>query len=130
MQELQRKIKIRITMGGRLFGIEFSSLIEDINQQIEMVLLTRKGEKTLDPEYGCGIWDYLDEGITTVPVLVGSIYKDVSRNVPAISIATVKITEINEDGSSINVRLEYTIKSSGERGFYERRIDRPSGNLE
>jgi len=130
LQELQRKIKIRITMGGRLFGIEFSSLIEDINQQIEMVLLTRKGEKTLDPEYGCGIWDYLDEGITTVPVLVGSIYKDVSRNVPAISIATVKITEINEDGSSINVRLEYTIKSSGERGFYERRIDRPSGNLE
>ncbi|GAB6075286.1 GPW/gp25 family protein [Desulfurobacterium crinifex] len=117
-------------MGGRLFGIEFSSLTEDINQQIEMVLLTRKGEKTLDPEYGCGIWDYLDEGITTVPVLVGSIYKDVSRNVPAISITTVKVTEINEDGSSINVRLGYTIKSSGERGFYEGRIDRPSRNLE
>ena len=117
-------------MDERLFGIEFSSLIEDINQQIEMVLLTRKGEKTLDPEYGCGIWDYLDEGITIVPVLVGSIYKDVNRNVPAISITTVKITEINEDGSSINVRLEYTIKSSGERGFYERRVNRPSENLE
>jgi phage baseplate assembly protein W len=117
-------------MDGRLFGIEFSSLTEDINQQIEMVLLTRKGEKALDPEYGCGIWDYLDKGIIVVPVLIGSIYKDVNRNVSAISVTDVKVSEISEEGSSLKVRLEYIIKSSGERGFYERSISRPPRNLE
>jgi len=122
--------KIRIIMGEKLFGIEFSEVIEDINQQIEMVLLTRKGEKVLDPQYGCGIWDYLDEGITIAPLLIGTIHKDVSRNVPSIRVTDVKLAQVGEDGSFVDIRLEYEVKSSGVRGFYEGRIYRPSGDME
>jgi phage baseplate assembly protein W len=117
-------------MGEKLFGAEFSEVIEDINQQIEMVLLTHKGEKVLDPQYGCGIWDFLDEGITVAPLLVGTIHKDVSRNVPSIRVLDVRLTEIGEDGSFVGIKLEYEVKSSGIRGFYEGRIRRPSGNME
>jgi len=117
-------------MGKKLFGIEFSEVIEDTNQQIEMVLLTRKGEKVLDPQYGCGIWDYLDKGLTIAPLLIGTIHKDVSINVPSIRVTDVKLVQLGEDGSYIDLRLEYEVKSSGARGYYERRIYRPSGNME
>ena len=117
-------------MGKKLFGTEFSEAIEDINQQIEMVLLTRKGEKALDPQYGCGIWDYLDEGITIAPLLIGTIHKDVSRNIPSIRVTDVKLVQLGEDGSFIDIRLEYEVKSSGVRGSYEGRIYRPSGDME
>jgi phage baseplate assembly protein W len=117
-------------MSKKLFGIEFSKVIEDINQQIEMVLLTRKGEKVLDPQYGCGIWDYLDEGITVVPLLIGIIHKDISRNIPSIRVTNIKLVQLGDDGSFIDIKLEYEVKSSGVRSFYEGRIYRPSGNME
>lgn len=121
--------KIKTIMGEKLFGIEFSEFLEDINQQIEMVLLTRKGEKILDLQYGCGIWDYLDEGLTIAPLLIGTIHKDVSRNVPSIRVTDVKLVQVGEDGSFVDIKLEYEVKSSRVRGSYEGRI-RPSGDME
>jgi phage baseplate assembly protein W len=42
---------------------------EAIVQSIKMVLLTRKGEKLFDPDYGAGIGDYTEGSISNLDAL-------------------------------------------------------------
>lgn len=48
--------------------------VNEINQSIEIILMTRIGEDTLRPDFGCNIFQYLDRPIN-------DIRADVSREI-------------------------------------------------
>lgn len=41
--------------------IKTSSYEEDIQEAIRIILMTRKGERMMLPEFGCGVWEYVFE---------------------------------------------------------------------
>jgi len=97
---------------------EFSNLLEDINQSIEVILFTRKGEKIFEPEFGCGIWELLDRGIEQIPVLIASIYDALSKWEKRIKIDKVNIKSFEPNTGQVSIEIYYTVRNNNERGIY------------
>ena len=43
--------------------IKTSQYEEDIQEAIRIIIMTRKGERVMQPDFGCGLQDYLFEGM-------------------------------------------------------------------
>jgi len=43
--------------------IKTSQYEEDISEAIRIIIMTRKGERMMQPDFGCGLQDYLFEGM-------------------------------------------------------------------
>ena len=97
---------------------EFSNLLEDINQSIEVILFTRKGEKIFEPEFGCGIWELLDRGIEQIPVLIASIYDALNKWEKRIKIDKVNIKSFDPSSGQVSIEINYTVRETNERGIY------------
>ena len=66
---------------------------EAIMQSIKICLLTRKGEKLFDPDYGAGIGDYTDDSISNLNSL--SIASDIFYAIKS-ELNNLKIVEKND----------------------------------
>ena len=97
---------------------EFPNLLEDINQSIEVILFTRKGEKIFEPEFGCGIWELLDREIEQIPVLIASIYDALNRWEKRIKVDKVNIKSFDPALGQVSIEIYYTVRESNERGVY------------
>jgi len=97
---------------------KFSNLLEDINQSIEVILFTRKGEKIFEPEFGCGIWELLDRGIEQIPVLIASIYDALNKWEKRIKVDKVKINSFEPSIGQVSIEIYYTVRNNNERGIY------------
>ncbi len=106
------------------FKTEFSNLIEDIEQSIEVILLTQKGEKIFEPEFGCNVWELLDGGIKQTPILIASIYDALDRWEKRINVEKINIKSIDNNVGFINLEIIYTIKETGERNVFQRQLQR------
>jgi phage baseplate assembly protein W len=75
----------------------------------------RKGEKLMNPGYGCMIWDRLFDPLT--PTLKDAIVKDVSDIIssdPRISVLRRVIIDESADGHGLILDAEIVIKSTNE----------------
>jgi len=75
----------------------------------------RKGEKLMNPGYGCMIWDRLFDPLT--PTLKDAIVKDVSEIItsdPRISVVRRVIIDESADGHGLVLDAEIVIKSTNE----------------
>jgi len=75
----------------------------------------RKGEKLMNPNYGCLIWDRLFDPLT--PALKDAIIKDVStiiKSDPRISVLQKVIIQESPDGHGLLLDAEIVIKSTNE----------------
>jgi phage baseplate assembly protein W len=75
----------------------------------------RKGEKLMNPGYGCMIWDRLFDPLT--PTLKDAIVKDVSEIIssdPRISVLRRVIIDESADGHGLVLDAEIVIKSTNE----------------
>jgi phage baseplate assembly protein W len=101
---------------------EFISLLEDIEQSIGVILLTRKGEKIFEPEFGCDIWELLDKGIDKIPLYIAAIYDALERWEKRISVEKIDVELIDVNSGNLLVKIEYEIKDTGDRYVYEREL--------
>ena len=106
------------------FKTEFDNLIEDIEQSIEVILLTQKGEKIFEPEFGCDVWSLLDSNIEKTPLIIASIYDALDKWEKRIKVEKVNIKSIDSNTGSINLEISYTIKETGERNVFQRQLQR------
>jgi len=75
----------------------------------------RKGEKLMNPNYGCLIWDRLFDPMT--PALKDAIIKDVSAIItsdPRISVVQKVIIQETADSQGLLLDAEIVIKSTNE----------------
>lgn len=90
---------------------------DDIAQSLWIILSTRKGERIINPDFGCGIHDLVFEEIDT-----GIIFriKELVRLAilyyePRINVIDIKIKLDDQTDGRININLEYTIKTVNKR---------------
>jgi len=90
------------------------SLEEDIAQSIEVILLTPKGAKIFEPEFGTNILKHLDRPIQeVVPLIVAEVWEAVEKWEPRVRLLSVDVVEAKENGK-VSLVLLYEIKETGQ----------------
>ena len=87
---------------------------EQIKSNLINLLLTNKGERVFNPEFGADIRRVLFEGITedTSVLIQNLITTNVNYFIPEVNVVDVEV-EPNEDNNSYNITLKYSLVISG-----------------
>ena len=89
------------------FG-KFVEGIDDIRQCWYIIINTIKGSDPLRPDFGCGIFDYLDKPITSFSGEFSSmIIQDLEKYEPRTEIKKAEVS-INNGEISVTITAEYT----------------------
>ena len=84
--------------------------VDDINQCIAIILLTRKGTDPLRPTFGSEIYKYIDYPVNeATPNIIRETIDAISLWESRIDVNTV-VVNIND--SSISVKVEWTLKET------------------
>lgn len=91
--------------------------IEDIDQCIKIILMTRKGTDPHRPEFGSDIWKYIDYPINeAIPNIIREAYDAIAFWETRVQINSIT-AEISE--SQINIKIDRQIKGTDESGILE-----------
>jgi phage baseplate assembly protein W len=79
------------------------------------LLLTNKGERVFNPEFGTDLKRVLFEGITEdiVPVIQNLVTTNVNIFVPEVQVTDIIINTDNKENNSISITVTYQLRISG-----------------
>ncbi len=90
---------------------------EDIREAILIILKTAPGERVMQPEFGCGINDYIFSVINSATMM--EIEKEVKRALllyePRIVTERVEVSAEDASEGKLLISIDYTVKSSNSR---------------
>jgi phage baseplate assembly protein W len=115
--DLQKNIAIGVSLPFNGPSGPFNktySTKEQIKSNLINLLLTNKGERVFNPEFGADIKKVLFEGITedTSALIQNLITTNVNYFIPEINIVDV-VVDPNEDNNSYNIVVKYNLVISG-----------------
>lgn len=91
--------------------------LEDVDQCIKIILMTRKGSDLHRPEFGSDIWQYIDYPVNeAIPNIIREAYDAIKLWETRVQINSIT-AEINE--SQITFQIDRQIKGSDESGVLE-----------
>lgn len=94
--------------------LETVSWEEDIKQAIYIILMTRKGERVMRPEFGCGIHDFAFASMdyTTISMMEKSIMEALILWEPRIRDTEVEIVMDGQESGKLLVNIRYVVRST------------------
>lgn len=96
--------------------------VEDINQCIAIILLTHKGSVPHRPTFGSDIYKYIDYPVNeAIPNIVREATDSISLWESRIKINSI---EVEIEQSTLNVKVEWTLKDSNASGTAEVSYDK------
>jgi hypothetical protein len=115
--DLQKNIAIGVSLPFNGPSGPFNktySTKEQIKSNLINLLLTNKGERVFNPEFGADIKKVLFEGITedTSALIQNLITTNVNYFIPEINVVDV-VVDPNEDNNSYNIVVKYNLVISG-----------------
>ena len=86
---------------------------DDIAEAIRIILFTRKGEREANPEFGCGIHDYIFASLdyTTKSRMKSDIEDALIEWEPRIEDISVDIGEVDA-GGKLDIKIGYVVRST------------------
>jgi phage baseplate assembly protein W len=114
--DLQGNIAIGVSLpfnGSTGFNSTYSTA-DQIKSNLVNLLLTNKGERVMNPEFGADLKKSLFEGIVedTSTLIRGLINDNVYIFVPEITITDIIVTP-DEDNNTISITIQYKLNTSG-----------------
>jgi phage baseplate assembly protein W len=107
-------VKVPIRMGKTGFFDQTFSSIEEAKSNMINLLLTRKGERPMQPDFGTNIYNHLFSQMTGD--LSNKIQQEITSAVntwlPYIELLTVKVdtSPTNMDQNKIDIRVDFGLK--------------------
>ncbi len=97
--------------------ISLSSAEEDIREAIRIILSTRKGERIMRPEFGCGIQEMVFEPLneTSRGLIRYQVEEALTRWEPRIERIKVQVDFDQNEPGRVLVKIEYTVRSTNAR---------------
>lgn len=94
---------------GRLRGASFE---EDIQQAVRLILLTGRGERMMQPDFGCDIRSYLFGYMdyTTRTQLEREVREALIRWEPRITEVEVRATLSDQDSACLLLHISYVVR--------------------
>lgn len=95
-------------------AIALSSGDDDIDESIRIILQTRKGERVMRPDFGCGIHDYTFTVVnaTTRTLIETSVLEALRKWEPRIEVQDVTASPANLDEGRLDVSIDYRVRST------------------
>ena len=96
--------------GGRMNMVSYE---DSIRQSIYIILMTRKGERPMRPDFGCGIHDYVFSAINyfNISRMEEEIREALILWEPRIQDTEVSITESGEAGR-LDINISYVVRTT------------------
>jgi phage baseplate assembly protein W len=93
--------------------------VEDLDQSIQMVLLTVPGERLGRPDFGCRIWDLLFEPVTAdlLDLVAQAVRESLARWEPRIAVDDVKPAVDSDDPALIRIAISYRVRETNDRRY-------------
>jgi phage baseplate assembly protein W len=111
-------VVLPIAHGPQGFFNQSYTSVDQIKTNLKMLLMTKKGERRMNPEFGSSLWEILFENFNNniYSVVENTIRNDISRWMNYVNISQIEIdtnsTE-NSDKHKINVKILFTVPSVG-----------------
>lgn len=108
------KFPVRVNARG---GLSYSRHEQDIEEAVWIILSTAKGERVMEPEFGCGIHDYVFA--PNNPATRGSIsfevHKALAEFEPRIEVTGVRVESPPETDNQLLVRVDYRVLANNSK---------------
>lgn len=90
------------------------SLEEDIRQAIPIILMTRKGERVMRPDFGCSIYDYAFDttDYTTLVQMENAVRDALIRWEPRITDIKVHVDGSQKQEGMLPIKISYRVRST------------------
>lgn len=94
--------------------IELSSAGENIQQAVKIIIGTAKGERTMRPEFGCEIHDYVFASAdpATLSIIEDSVEEALVQWEPRIDVESVDARQDETDPNRVLVDIDYWIRKT------------------
>ena len=95
-----------------------NEILPQVKSNFLNLIQTRLGERVAQPEFGCGIWEYLFEPLTpeTIQGMQSSVVDAVDKWMPYLELLRVDITQNSDanmiDNHSVNIYVAYRIRDN------------------
>lgn len=99
-----------------IFAVNYTT-ISQARENLKNLILTKKGERVMQPEFGCDIWELLFEPIVDDVIssqIESSILNAVEIWLPYINVDKIifDYDENDIDSNKINVEVKFSLKSN------------------
>ncbi len=105
------KFPIRINSRG---GLAYSRGEEDIEEAIWIILGTSRGERLMQPDFGCGIHDLVFAPLN--PTTIGDIEYHVKDALvkweSRIDVLNVRVEQEKEEQNKLLIRVDYRVRAN------------------
>ena len=94
--------------------MQTSSYEDDIKEAIYIILMTRKGERVMKPEFGCGVHDYAFATMdyTTLSLMEREVRDALTIWEPRITDLQVNIVQDDERDGCVLIDISYVVRST------------------
>ena len=93
------------------FNVGYDALTQ-VKSNLTNLILTKKGERIMQPEFGCDVHKYVFDHITDdlLVQIRGSIEESIQVWMPFVTVDNVEVTK-SEDTNEVYIRLSYSLKA-------------------
>lgn len=97
--------------------IAMSSYEEDIKEAIKIILWTKKGERVMRPDFGCGIHNLIFASINTTAIssVENSIREALLMWEPRIELIKVTVSQEQSEEGKLLIGIDYRIRVTNNR---------------
>lgn len=105
------KFPVQVDSTGRIVMSEFE---QDIRESIRIILSTSKGERTMRPDFGCGIHDFVFASMntTTIGLIESSVREALTRWEARIELLNVQVTTDEAEHGRLLVGVNYRVRAT------------------
>ncbi|OPX86525.1 MAG: Gene 25-like lysozyme [Pelotomaculum sp. PtaB.Bin104] len=91
-----------------------SAYEDDIKEAIWIILSTAKGERVMQPDFGCGIHDFVFAAMnmTTLSMMESSVLEALKQWEPRIEVIEVLATPDQFDLGKLVINIKYCVRST------------------
>jgi uncharacterized protein len=106
-------LTLPLQRGPNGFFRQAYSLKEQVRSNLTNLIMTRKGERVMQPEFGCGIQEYLFEPLTdtTLSSIRGTIEESIQFWIPYVRIESLEVVRDEQTEHQVTVTLTYSIQN-------------------
>jgi uncharacterized protein len=89
--------------------------LDDINQCLRVILNTPKGSRAHEPLFGCDVWQYLDQPISSaLPGVVAAVIEAVTEWEPRVKLVSVVPVKDELGSGKVTLQIEWKLVDDDE----------------
>ncbi|MBD5799846.1 baseplate protein [Bacillus pseudomycoides] len=106
--------KFPVAVDGSTGKIAMSEYEEDIKESIRIILFTSRGERVMQPDFGCSIHDFFFDSMstTTLGLVESSVHEALTRWETRINLVAVKVSADDIQAGKLLIDITYLVRTT------------------